>query len=52
MAITVPDNLLTTLGKLLVIILLFLAQIVAQLFGLQGAVEAIQDALEETLQDP
>jgi hypothetical protein len=57
-AVTVPqtdtgtDSVVASLGKLLVIILLFLALIVAQLFGLNQAVTAIQRAMEVTLRDP
>ncbi|NRD79445.1 hypothetical protein HPT25_18955 [Bacillus sp. BRMEA1] len=46
------DSVITSLGKLLVVVLLFLALIVAELFGLNAAATAINNAILATVRDP
>lgn len=53
MAITInQQSVISSLGKLLVVVLLFLALIVAELFGLTAAATAINNAILATVQDP
>lgn len=46
------QSVVSTLGKLLVVVLLFLALLVAELFGLTDAATAINNAIVATVQDP
>ena len=52
MVISVDQSVVTTLGKLLVVVLLFLALLVAELFGITSAANAINAAILATVRDP